>query len=55
MRTAQLTKCFEPLQKVRARFARRKIDLGPQIFITDRSNAVFLLWFSIDYVWCRFS
>ena len=50
-RIEQLTKCCESLQKVRVRLGPCKIDLGPQKFyITDRSNAMILLWFYLFYV-----
>ena len=45
MRTEQPTLCFVQLQKLRARLA-PKTCLKPQLFITDRSKAVVLLWFS---------
>ena len=43
MRTKQPPTCFVPLQKLWAR-------LAPQ-FITDRSKAVVLLWFSFACFW----
>ena len=39
MRTEQLTECFEPLQKKRARLGFKQI--------TDRSKALRLMWFSV--------
>ena len=40
----QLTKCCEPLQKIRVRFGACKTGLIPQQFyITDRSKAIVLL------------
>ena len=49
MRTEHLTKCFEPLQKLRARLC---THLTPQLFfdITDRCKAVLLMWFSVVLV-----
>ena len=54
-RTEQLTKCCEPLQKMRVRVGACKIDLSPPphpklLYITDRSNAIFLLWFRLFYI-----
>ena len=47
MRTEELTKCYEPLQKLRVRLGACKTGLSPppQLFTTDRSKAVLLLWF----------
>ena len=48
MWTEQLTKCFEPLQKLRARLGTFNRFKPPQkCYITDRSNAVLLMWFSV--------
>ena len=50
MQTEQPTKCFVPLQKLRVRL---KFKPPPhQYFITDRSKAVVLLWFSVTCFWC---
>ena len=43
--TFMRTKCFEPLQKQRARVGSCKTCLYPQQSITDPSKAVLLLWF----------
>ena len=48
MRTEELTKCCELLQKMRVRLELSKIDLPPPhrvIYITDLSKAILLLWF----------
>ena len=53
MRTEELTKCYEPLQKLRVRLGTCKIDLSPPvIFITDRSKAILLWWFFRFMSWC---
>ena len=52
MRTEQPTKCFVPLQKLRARLAPLTC-LSPQEFITDRSGAVVLLWINVVCFWCH--
>ena len=44
MRTEQPTKCFVPLQKLKARLVPR---------LADRSNVVVLLWFSVAWFWCQ--
>ena len=56
-RTEQLTKCCEPLQKMRVRLGACKTGLSPtpQLFyITDRSKAILLLRFHLFYFWSRF-
>ena len=56
MRTEQPTKYVVPLQKLRVCCA-RKTSLSPQLFNTDRSNAVVLLWFIVASLlpvfWCQ--
>ena len=51
MRTEQPTKCFVPLQKLRASLAPKRClshpPPPPQYFITERSEAEVLLWFSV--------
>ena len=49
MRIEQLTKCFEPHQELRARMESRLTGLSPPviIYITDRTKAVLLTWFSV--------
>ena len=50
-RTEQLTKCYEPLQKLRVRLGSCKTGLSPPvIYINDRSKAILLLWFLLFYV-----
>ena len=51
-RFSQLTKCYEPLQKLRVRLGKGKIDLMPPVslYITDRSKAILLWWFLLFYV-----
>ena len=51
MRTEQLTMSFEPLQKLRARLGSIKPVYSPQLcYITVRSKAVLLMWFSVMLV-----
>ena len=49
MRTDQLTKCSELLQKLRARLGACSTGLSPQVIIniTGRSLAILLIWFSV--------
>ena len=47
MRTEGLTSCFELLQKLRARLESRLTGVKPKDFITDLSNAVLLIWFTV--------
>ena len=48
MRTEQPTECFVPLQKLRARLVPFNRFKHPVMFyITDRSKAVLLIWFSV--------
>ena len=49
MRTVQLTKCFEPLQGLRARSGSRFTGLSPPVIfnITNRYKAVLLYLFSV--------
>ena len=50
-RTERLTKCFEPLQKLRVRLGTCKTGLSPSvIYITDRSKAIILWLFLLFYV-----
>ena len=51
MQTEQPTKCFVPLQKLRARLA--PLNMFKPLFITARSKAVVLLWFSVACFWCQ--
>ena len=51
MRTEELTKCYEPLQKLRVRLWPCKIDLNPPVLcVTDRSKSILLWWFFLFYV-----
>ena len=54
MRTEQLNKCFEPLQKMRVRLCASKTSLSLPIilYITNRSKAILLLWFYFVF-WSR--
>ena len=52
MRTEQPTKCLYHFRNYGLGCA-RIICLSPQEFITDRSNAVVLLWFSVACFWCQ--
>ena len=47
--TEQLTKCCEPLQKLRVMLGTFIIDSTPVIYVTGRSTAIFLLWLYIIY------
>ena len=49
MRTEQLTKCFEPLQKLWVRLGSLKTGLNTPVvfYITDRSMAALLVCFSL--------
>ena len=50
-RAEKLSKCCQPLQKLRIRLGTGKIDLSlPVIYITDRSRAILLWWFLLFYV-----
>ena len=54
MRTEQQTKCFVPLQKLRAWLVPLNMLKRPSNnFISDRSKAVVLLWFSVACFWCQ--
>ena len=46
MRTEQLTKCCEPLQKLRVRLGSCKTSLSPPV---DRFKATLLWWFLFFY------
>ena len=50
--TAVITKYFEPQRKLRARLGPLNRFLTPpwKFYITDRSNAVPLMWFSVLFV-----
>ena len=48
-RTEELSKCYEPLQKLRVRLRPCKIDLNP-LCVTDRSKSILLWWFFLFYV-----
>ena len=51
LRTEQLTKCCEALQKMRVRLCACKAGLSPpNFFVTDRSKAILLWWFILFYV-----
>ena len=52
MRTEELAKCYEPLQKLRVRLWPCKIDLSPPVTVcyTDRSKSILLWWFFLFYV-----
>ena len=53
MQTEQPTKCFVPLQKLRARSAPLNMFKTPSnSSCTDRSRVVILLWFSVACFWC---
>ena len=45
MRTGQLLCVYEPHQNLGGRLLERRNGLSSQLFITDRSKAMFLLWF----------
>ena len=47
MRTEQSTECFVPPQALRARLNMFKLPHHPPKFITDRSKAIGMLWFSV--------
>ena len=47
MRTGRLTSCFELLQKLKATLESCLTGLSPKYFITDLSNAVLLIWFTL--------
>ena len=47
MRTEELTKCYEPLQKLRVRLWPCKTGL---FCVTDRSKAILLWWLFLFYV-----
>ena len=49
-RTEELTKCYEPLQKLRVRLGTCKIDLSPPVIY--RSKAIRLWWFFRFMSWC---
>ena len=50
-RTEELTKCYEPLQKLRMRLGACKTGLSPPVFcVTDRYKAILLWWFFLFYV-----
>ena len=55
MRTERLPICFELLQKLRARLESRLNGLSPNIFYTDLSSAVLLIWFTVLLVLVSFS
>ena len=52
MQTEQPTEGFVPLKKPGVRLC-RKTSLSLQLFITDRSMSVVLLWFSVARFWCQ--
>ena len=48
MRIGQLTKCFEPFQKLRTRLGAPLTGLSPkQFYITEYTKAVHLMWLSM--------
>ena len=47
MRAEQLIKCFEPLQQLKARLGPLNRFKIPVTYITDRSKALLLTWFSM--------
>ena len=50
-RTEELTKCYEPLQKLRERLGTCKTGLSPSVtLVTDRSKSILLWWFFLFYV-----